>query len=163
MLRADPLHGTGCRYGNGGFGLCSRQGPASPPRATFVYLPVEVVREPGGPGLARHRQPSVAAMTSKAGTARVVVTIPASEARAATARAPGMCPVRSGLGLAPTACRMLVLASRVEVFDGLSFGEDFVGGLGPREEFSPIVPAVDEDLDGVDELLDAGEGAAADR
>jgi hypothetical protein len=43
---------------------------------------------------------------------------------------------------------------------GLSLGEDFVGGLGPHEGLAPIIPAVDEDLDGVDEFFDAGEGAA---
>jgi len=36
---------------------------------------------------------------------------------------------------------------------GVGFGEDFVGGLGPHEGFAPIVPAVDEDLDGIDELF----------
>jgi hypothetical protein len=42
------------------------------------------------------------------------------------------------------------------------FGEDFVGGLGPGERFAAFVPAVDEGLDRGDEVLDAGEGAAAD-
>ena len=41
-------------------------------------------------------------------------------------------------------------------------GEDFVGGLGPHEGLASIVPAVDEDPDGIDEFFDAGERAAAD-
>ena len=41
-------------------------------------------------------------------------------------------------------------------------GEDLVGGFGPDEGFAAFVPAVDECLDGGDEVLDAGEGAAAD-
>jgi hypothetical protein len=44
---------------------------------------------------------------------------------------------------------------------GLGFGEDFVGGLGPDEELAGIGPAVDEELDGGSEFLDAGEVAAA--
>jgi hypothetical protein len=42
------------------------------------------------------------------------------------------------------------------------FGEDLVGGLGPDERFAAVVPGVDVGLDGGDEVLDAGEGAAAD-
>jgi hypothetical protein len=37
-----------------------------------------------------------------------------------------------------------------------------VGGLGPGERPAAVVPAVDEGLDGSDEVFDAAEGAAAD-
>ena len=40
--------------------------------------------------------------------------------------------------------------------------KDLVGGLGPGEGFAAFVLAVDEGLDGGDEVRDAGEGAAAD-
>jgi len=43
------------------------------------------------------------------------------------------------------------------------FGEDFVDGLGPDERLAAFVPGVDVGLDRGDEILDAGEGAAADR
>ena len=42
------------------------------------------------------------------------------------------------------------------------FGEDFVGGLGPGEGLTSLVPAVDVGLDSSDEVFDRGEGAAAD-
>jgi len=40
--------------------------------------------------------------------------------------------------------------------------EKVVGGLGPGEGAAAVVPAVDEAFDGGDEVLDRGEGAAAD-
>jgi len=43
-----------------------------------------------------------------------------------------------------------------------SFGEDFVGGFGPAEWVAAFVPAVDECLDGGDQVGHGGEGAAAD-
>jgi hypothetical protein len=48
------------------------------------------------------------------------------------------------------------------MFDRRWLGEDFVGGLGPGEWLAAFVPAVDEGLDGGDEVLDRGEGASAD-
>ena len=41
-------------------------------------------------------------------------------------------------------------------------GQDFVGGFGPDERVAAFVPAVDEGLDGGDQVFDPGEGAAAD-
>ncbi len=49
------------------------------------------------------------------------------------------------------------------VFTGLGLGEDFVGGLGPDERLAAFIPPVDEGADGCDQVLDGGEGAAADR
>lgn len=40
-------------------------------------------------------------------------------------------------------------------------GEDLVGGLLPDERLGVVVPVLDPELDGVDELVDAVEGAAA--
>src|SRR5438552_8864863 len=47
-------------------------------------------------------------------------------------------------------------------FTGTAFREYLVGGLGPGERVAAVVPAVDEGLDGGDEVLDRGEAAAAD-
>lgn len=37
--------------------------------------------------------------------------------------------------------------------------EDLIGGLGPGEGITAVVPAVDEGVDGGDTVLDAGEAA----
>src|SRR5881227_3239065 len=47
-------------------------------------------------------------------------------------------------------------------FTGTAFRKYLVGGLGPGEGVTAAVPAVDEGLDGGDEVLDRGEAAAAD-
>ncbi len=41
------------------------------------------------------------------------------------------------------------------------FGDDFFGGLVPDERFRVLVPVLSPHFDGVDELVDAGEAAAA--
>jgi hypothetical protein len=38
----------------------------------------------------------------------------------------------------------------------LGFGEDLIGGSGPRERFAAFVVGVDEDPDGVDQVGHAG-------
>ena len=43
----------------------------------------------------------------------------------------------------------------------VDLADDLVGGFGPDEEFAPLVPAVDERLDGGDEVFDAGERSTA--
>src|SRR6516164_11047038 len=48
-------------------------------------------------------------------------------------------------------------------FTWAAFREYLVGGLGPGERMTAVVPAVDEGLDGGDEVGDRGEAAAADR
>jgi hypothetical protein len=47
-------------------------------------------------------------------------------------------------------------------FTWAAFREYLVGGLGPGEGVAAVVPAVNEGLDGADEVLDRGEAAAAD-
>ena len=44
-------------------------------------------------------------------------------------------------------------------FTWAAFREYLVGGLGPGEGVAAVVPAVDEGLDGGDEVLDRGEAA----
>src|SRR5690242_17805243 len=48
------------------------------------------------------------------------------------------------------------------MFTWAAFREYLVGGLGPGEGVAAVVPPVDEVLDGVDEVGDRGEAAAAD-
>src|SRR5437667_10370133 len=47
-------------------------------------------------------------------------------------------------------------------FTWAAFREYLVGGLGPDEGVAAVIPAVDEGLDGGDEVGDRGEAAAAD-
>src|SRR5690242_2255171 len=56
---------------------------------------------------------------------------------------------------------MLVSCERGS-FTWAAFREYLVGGLGPGEGMAAVVPAVDEGLDGGDEVGDRGEAAAAD-
>jgi len=41
------------------------------------------------------------------------------------------------------------------------FGDDFFGSFVPDERFRVVIPPVGPEVDGVDELLNAGEPAAA--
>src|SRR5690242_15909931 len=54
------------------------------------------------------------------------------------------------------------LVSRVRNSFTLRFGQDGVGVFGPEERFAALVPAVDERADGLDEVADGVEAAAAD-
>jgi hypothetical protein len=45
---------------------------------------------------------------------------------------------------------------------GAGVVQEVVEGLGPGERVAAVVPAVDKAFDGGDEVLDRGEGAAAD-
>jgi hypothetical protein len=47
-------------------------------------------------------------------------------------------------------------------FTWAAFRKYLVGGLGPDEGVAAVIPAVDEGLDGGDEVGDRGEAAAAD-
>jgi sugar phosphate isomerase/epimerase len=54
------------------------------------------------------------------------------------------------------------LVSRVGSSFTLRLGQDGVGVLGPDERFAALIPAGDEAADGIDELADGVEAAAAD-
>ncbi len=57
---------------------------------------------------------------------------------------------------------LVVSRSGLSSLRGLELGEDPVGGLGPGERMGLFVPVVDVGLDGGDEVVDGGEGPAAD-
>ena len=88
-------------------------------------------------------------------------------AAAASTRPPNMAP--SSIGVRTTVLRILVMLVVCRGFgdpvecgsSSLDFGDDFFGGFVPDERFRVLVPVFGPHLDGVDELVDAGEAVTA--